>query len=244
MQAKFRGQLLYFIIHIEDQSTAESEFGRRMFNYFARIHEKYALPIYPILICSYDQPKRPEPDSYKIKFPDREVLSFNYAVIQLNRLNWRDFLQQENPVAAALMAKMKIKPQDRPKVKAECLRLLATLRLDPAKMQLISGFVDSYLRLNQQEETIFQAELNKMGLVEQEAVMQIVTSWMEQGIEQGLQQGEIVLILRLLTRRFGPLTPAIETQIRNLSLEQLDNLADALLDFQTETELQEWLAQN
>lgn len=74
--------------------------------------------------------------------------------------------------------------------------------------------------------------------------MQIVTSWMEQGIEQGREQGEIAVILRLLTRRFGPLTPAIETQIRNLSLEQLDNLADALLDFQTETELQEWLAQN
>ena len=49
------------------------------------------------------------------------------------------------------MAKMKIAPQDHPKVKAECLRLLATLSLDPARMQLISGFVDTYLRLNPAE---------------------------------------------------------------------------------------------
>lgn len=37
------------------------------------------------------------------------------------------------------MAKMNIAPSDRPRVKSECLRLLATLRLAPARMQLISG---------------------------------------------------------------------------------------------------------
>src|SRR4028118_546288 len=79
-----------------------------------------------------------------------------YVAIQLNRLNWRDFLSSQNPVAAALMAKMKIQPEDRPKVKAECLRLLATLRLNSAKMQLISGFVDTYLRLNEAEEVAFE----------------------------------------------------------------------------------------
>jgi hypothetical protein len=41
----------------------------------------------------------------------------------------------------ALMAKMQIASNDRPKVKAECLRLLATLRLDPARSQFVSiGF--------------------------------------------------------------------------------------------------------
>jgi len=53
------------------------------------------------------------------------------------------------------MAKMRIETNDRPKVKAECLRLLATLRLDPARTRLISGFVDTYLRLNTQEEQVF-----------------------------------------------------------------------------------------
>ena len=54
--------------------------------------------------------------------------------MQLNRLDWRAYLRQPNPMAAALMAKMRIEPQDRPKVKVECLRLLATLtaQRDPA----------------------------------------------------------------------------------------------------------------
>ena len=122
-----------------------------MFHYFARVHEKYALPVYPIAIFSFDKPQRQEPHTYRVEFRDWSVLEFNYRVIQLNRLNWRDFLEQPNSVASVLMAKMKIAPQDRPKVKAECLRLLATLSLDPARMQLISGFVDTYLRLNAAE---------------------------------------------------------------------------------------------
>ncbi|GCA95820.1 putative cytoplasmic protein [Microcystis aeruginosa 11-30S32] len=61
-----------------------------------------------------------------------------------NAINWRDFLNQPNPVASALMAKMNIAEKERAKVKAECLRLLITLKLNPAKMQLISGFIDTY----------------------------------------------------------------------------------------------------
>jgi hypothetical protein len=113
-----------------------------MFRYFARLYEKYALPVYPVALFSYDAPSTPQPTFHRVEFPDKVILQFNYAVIQLNRLNWRDFLQHENPVASALMAKMNIASEDRPRVKSECLRLLATLRLDPARMQLISGFID------------------------------------------------------------------------------------------------------
>ena len=216
-----------------------------MFHYFARVHEKHALPVYPIALFSFDKPQRQEPQTYRVEFRDWSVLAFNYRVIQLNRLNWRDFLEQPNPVASALMAKMKIAPQDRPKVKAECLRLLATLSLDPARMQLISGFVDTYLRLNAAEENQFQAELSRMDVTEQEAIMEIVTSWTEQGIQQGIQQGvqqgEVALVMRQLSRRFGQISPELEQQIHRLSTDQLEALGEALLDFSDVTDLQSWL---
>ena len=82
--------------------------------------------------------------------------------IRVLELNWQDFLHQPNPVAAALMSKMQIAVEDRPKVKAACLRVLTTLKLDPARTKLISGFVDTYLRLNLAEERVFAAELNKI----------------------------------------------------------------------------------
>ncbi len=249
---RFRGQETCFLIHVENQSYSQAGFERRMFHYFARLDEKYALPIYPVVIFSFDTPQRLEPNRYQVEFPDRKVLDFNYVVIQLNRLNWRDFLSSQNPVAAALMAKMKIQPEDRPKVKVECLRLLATLRLAPAKMQLISGFVDTYLRLNEAEEVAFEAELNRMGLSEEEEarVMEIVTSWMEKGIERGFQQGfqqalarEAALVLYQLNDRFQGIPQSLEEKIRRLSIVEIELLGEALFKLASETDLRSWLEQ-
>ena len=74
--------------------------------------------------------------------------------------------------------------------------------------------------------------------------MQIVTSWMEQGIEQGLEQGrqrEKSLILRLLTQRVGQLPPAVVSQVDQLSITQLEDLGEALLDFLQLADLETWL---
>src|SRR5260221_5210712 len=35
----------FFLVHIENQASREPEFGKRMFRYFARLHEKHDLPV-------------------------------------------------------------------------------------------------------------------------------------------------------------------------------------------------------
>jgi len=243
-QVRFQGEESCFLIHIEVQSSSQAEFSRRMFRYFARLYEKYYLPIYPIALFSYEQPKRQESNTHQVEFINFKVLEFNYRVVQLNRLNWRDFIRQENPVAVALMAKMQIQPEERAQVKAECLRLLVTLKLNPAKMKLISGFVDSYLRLSSEEEKRFQGYIQAFKPQQQEEIMEIVTSWMEQGIEQGQKGEAITLILRQLSRRVGKVPPELETAIHNLALTQLEDLAEALLDFNSLQDLEQWLKEN
>ncbi|MBN3896464.1 MAG: DUF4351 domain-containing protein [Nostoc sp. NOS(2021)] len=66
--------------------------------------------------------------------------------------------------------------------------------------------------------------------------MQIVTSWMRQGI----QQGELTLILRLLNRRIGEVNPQLQERIQTLSTAELENLGEALLDFTTAADLEAW----
>jgi predicted transposase YdaD len=130
--------------------------------------------------------------------------------------------------------------------------MIATLKLDPARTQLISGFVDSYLRLNEVEENQFQTELKSLGLVEEEQVMEIVTSWMEKGIERGIQQGiqqgiqsgEKNLVFRQLNRRLGAIPKNLTAEINNLSLEKIESLAEALLDFEKQEDLLNWLEVN
>ena len=105
-KARFRGQPLGFLIHVETQAQRRGSFSRRMFTYFARFHEKYGLPVYPIAVFSYRAPEKPEPDEYRIDFPDLAVLSFQFRVVQLNQLAWQDFEKRTSPIVAALMANM------------------------------------------------------------------------------------------------------------------------------------------
>ena len=62
----------------------------------------------------------------------------------------------------------------------ECFRSIANLKLDPARVSILSAFVDSYLRLNAVELSEFEGEVASIKKeTEKEGVMQIVTSWME-----------------------------------------------------------------
>jgi hypothetical protein len=241
-KVRFRDADAFFLIHVETQSTARPDFARRMFRYFARLHERHDLPIYPIALFSYDAPLRPEPDRFQVTFPDKLVLDFSFQAIQLNRLNWRDYLRQANPVASALMAKMNIAPEDRPRVKLECLRLLTTLKLNPAKMQLIAGFVNSYLRLDPAETRVFAEELDALPPTEKEPVMNVTNEWTEMGFAKGLHRGKEDLVLRQLRRRFGEISTPLQERINGLPEDQLDQLAEALLDFASLSDAEAWVS--
>ena len=70
----------------------------------------------------------------------------------------------------------------------------------------------------------------------------------QEGLQEGLQEGKAQeaakVTLRLLNRRCGPLNEASTAQIQALPVEQLEALADALLDFQGPADLSAWLAAN
>ncbi len=60
-------------------------------------------------------------------------------------------------------------------------------------------------------------------------------------IEEGEQRGQQSLIFRQLTRRVGELPQDVRSQIETLSIEQLENLGEALLDFTSMADLLSWL---
>jgi len=243
MQTRFQDKEAFFLIHVENQSSTDSTMGHRMFKYFSRLFEKYNYPVYPVVLFSYDLPARPEPDSFEIIFPDKKVLEFNYSVIQLNQLRWQDYLNRPNPVASALMAKMQVAPEDRVKVKLECLKMLIGLELDLARTQLLSGFVGMYLHLNKVEKAEFEEGLNTISPAVKEKAMELMTDWALEGREQGKVMGASSITLRLLKHKFGNLEPELEQQIQELEIASLEKLSIALLDFTQLSQLEEWLKQ-
>ena len=64
---------------------------------------------------------------------------------------------------------------------------------------------------------------------------------MREGIQQGKHEEALALVLRQLRRRVGPLAAADEEQICRLSLEALEDLSEALLDFTQVADVVTWL---
>ena len=105
--------------------------------------------------------------------------------------------------------------------------------------------------------------LERLPLLTREELMEIATipakdlrhtrvaqEWIEEGRQEGRQkgrqegrqEGEASVTLRLLKRRCGPLSDATTARIQALPLEQLEALAEALLDFSGPADLAAWLA--
>ncbi|MEM1168837.1 MAG: Rpn family recombination-promoting nuclease/putative transposase [Cyanobacteria bacterium P01_H01_bin.35] len=66
----------------------------------------------------------------------------------------------------------------------------------------------------------------------------------EIGREEGIGIGVVKQILRQIRRKFGEISPEIETQIEQLSLEKLDILGEEIFDLATVVDLENWLANN
>ncbi|AFY60759.1 Rpn family recombination-promoting nuclease/putative transposase [Synechococcus sp. PCC 6312] len=61
------------------------------------------------------------------------------------------------------------------------------------------------------------------------------------GQQRGRQEGEQLLVLRLLSQRFGALPPGLEAEIKSLSLDDLEELALAIFEFQKMDDIGAWL---
>ena len=59
--------------------------------------------------------------------------------------------------------------------------------------------------------------------------------------DSGKQEEAANLVLRQLNRRLGQISATVSEQIRQLPVEQLEDLGEALLDFEREGDLLEWL---
>jgi len=184
-EVKWKSTAALVVIHVEPQSYVQTDFNKRMFHYFSQLHRKVDKPIIPIAIFSYDD--KWEKDEYQIQVDHIEVLRFSYSSLHLRKMNWRDFIKKDNPVAAALLSKMGYHEQEKVKVKLEFLKILTRLEINLEKRGILLHFFESYLALNKEEEEILMESVRKHEDAEQ--IFEVTNSYIEQGIERGIEQG-------------------------------------------------------
>ena len=78
--------------------------------------------------------------------------------------------------------------------------------------------------------------------------MPYITSVEEIGYDRGLEAGEKKrarsTALRLISRRFGTVEASVAGQVETISIEQLDELTDVVLDAKSIVDITDWLASN
>jgi predicted transposase/invertase (TIGR01784 family) len=92
------------------------------------------------------------------------------------------------------------------------------------------------------EDNFTQEELKE--LQKQELWIQDQQIAIEIAREQVTKTAQLSLILRQLVRRLGTIQPETENSIRQLSVEELENLGEAVLDFNHPSDLTVWLQAN
>ena len=102
--------------------------------------------------------------------------------------------------------------------------------------------LDAYLLLVQRFPELTEDQIMVIAGIPHEEVRH--TRAAQEWLAEGRQQEAAKVTLRLLSRRCGPLSEATTARIQSLPLEQLESLAEALLDFQGADDLTTWLAAN
>lgn len=203
VEVKLKGTNTLIIVHVEPQSTHQLDFHQRMYHYFSLLYNKYRQPILPIAVFSYDD-QHIEQSQFAIEFPFFHVLTFNFLMLELKKKNWRDYLESDNPVAAALLSKMGYKEEEKVQVKMEFLRMLVKMKLPPARTRFINDFFEEYLKLTEEEEEELMREISHLDNAEE--FTQLSNSWEERGIRkgrkegivQGIEQGKKEVVLEML----------------------------------------------
>jgi hypothetical protein len=245
------GEQVWLLLHVEIQSQWEAGFTERVFVYNLRIFDLYRqIPVSLAILCDDSLSWRPQ--SYAVNYPDTRF-NFEFGIVKL--LDWRDRIKDlkssESPFAIVVLAHLKVietksSVELRKAWKFRLTKMLYEKGYERQQVLDLYRFIDWLIILPEANEREFWQELRTF---EEEHKVTYVTNAERFGFERGIQEGrqegradgERSLILRQISRRIGQITPTTETQIRSLSLIQLEELGEALLDFSSLSDLEAWL---
>ncbi|EGJ29802.1 MULTISPECIES: Rpn family recombination-promoting nuclease/putative transposase [Moorena] len=221
------------ILHLEFQTLPQSEppLPFRMLDYWVRLHRKYRCPIEQVVIFLKSTTSQMV---FTNEFRDTNTWH-RYRIIRLWEQDPLPLLANRALLPLATLARSnrpnllleqvvaevdRIEEQGQLRTLAACVDVLAGLRFD-------KDLIRRFLREEVMEESVTYQDIIQKGV--------------QKGIQRGKQEGVLLIVMRLLTLKLGLLDPGLQQQIEGLSITRLEELSEALLDFETATDLALWL---
>ncbi len=218
------------ILHLEFQTDPDPKMSFRMLDYRTRVYRRFPKKTMRQVVIYLKETSSPLVRENAFILPNTR---HEYEVLRLWEIPAEKMLGLSGLLPLANLGKTPNRP--------EILRQVA------AKIDNIEGRTE---KSNLAAATAILAGLvlskEIIGSLLREEIMResvIYQDIRESGKAQGRREEAVSLILRLLNRRLGEISSTLGQQIQELSLEQLETLAEALLDFTSLTDLTAWLSE-
>ena len=229
------GEETWVLIHLEIQSQYESTFAERIYVYNYRIYDRYRRKVASLIVLGDDSPTwRPSEFGYELL---GTTINIRYPVVKLldKMQDWDALEENTNPFATVVMAHLKASQTRKDREERLRWKLSLTRRLYQQGYQRqdiinLFAFIDWVMTLPDNLSAQFWTEVRQF---EEEQQMPYITS-----VERlGMQREAANLVLRQLNRRLGQVSESVSEQIRQLPVDQIEDLGEALLDFENEADL-------
>jgi predicted transposase/invertase (TIGR01784 family) len=222
------------ILHTEFQTVADKTMPFRMADYYLRLQRKFPeRDIQQVVI--YLKPT--DSDLVRQTRYQTPVMTHEFRVIRLWEEPVEIFLSTPGLLPYAVLSRAK----DKERVLAQVVEELDRIS-DSREQSNLAAATSILAGLQLEEETIRRLMRNPV-MRESTMYQSILREGRTEGLELGLQQ-ERTLIIKQLTRKLSNLSIEQTSRVNALSLDRLEALGEALLDFTSIADLEAWLGSN
>lgn len=220
------------ILHLEFQTDPDPKMSFRMLDYRTRVYRRFPKKTMRQVVIYLKETSSPLVRENAFILPNTR---HEYEVLRLWEIPAEKMLGLSGLLPLANLGKTPNRPEILRQVAAKIDNIegrteksnLAAATAILAGLVLSKEIIGSLLREEIMRESVIYQDIRESGKA--------------QGREEGRREEAVSLILRLLNRRLGEISSTLSQQIQELSLEQLETLGEALLDFTSLTDLTTWL---
>jgi predicted transposase/invertase (TIGR01784 family) len=232
------------LLHIEFQTDPKDNIPYRMLDYAVRLYRIYPNKEIRQVVIYLTKSNSP---LVRQNIYQRGETHHKFEIIRLWEVPYQTLLQSPGLFPFAILSQV----ENRENLLGEIAQKIEEISDSreqsnvAATTAILAGLVldeDIIQRLLKEEimkESVIYQKIKKEGQLE--GLQKGRLEGRLEGKQEGKQEGEVNIVLRLLTRRIGGVSAKLSQQIQSLSIEKLENLGEALLDFNSEEDLVRWL---
>ncbi|TVP59148.1 MAG: DUF4351 domain-containing protein [Halomonadaceae bacterium] len=218
-----RREALLFVL---EEETHPGRFSiHRLVHYCADLSELYQTDrVVPVVIFLRDGAAIPR--TLQLGSERYTYLAFEYLYCELASTPVENYWHSDNLVARLNLPNMQWSQEQKVDVYAQAVRGLLQLEPDIERQLKYIDFIDIYSALDDNDMKSYQERYPQ----ETQTMAGLRERLLTEGVEQGVQQGERGVLVKQLTRRFGPLESQTVERVQKASIEEVDEWLENILE--------------